>query len=245
MIELWGLGSPNVHKVVIALEELGLPYEFHYVDCPMGENYTPEFTALNPNRKAPVIIDHDGPGGKPLTLWESGAILIYLAEKTGRFMPSDPAARYTTIQWVMFQMASIGPMFGQLAHFRVYAPEEEHGYSRARYATEVRRLYDVVEGRLAASAYIAGPEYSIADIAAWPWMYNTERRCVDARELPNTARWIEAIRERPAVARSKDWLTEVQGANNPTARMRENPDSFDRYLGRGRYSRASAAAMQV
>jgi len=170
MIELWGLGSPNVHKVVIALEELSLAYKFNYIDCPLGENYTPEFGALNPNRKAPVIVDHDGPDGKPITLWESGAILIYLAEKSGGLMRSDPVGRYLTIQWVMFQMASIGPMFGQLAHFRVYALDEAHAYSRARYATEVQRLYDVVDGRLAESSYIAGPEYSIADIAAWPWM---------------------------------------------------------------------------
>jgi GST-like protein len=145
----------------------------------------------------------------------------------------------------MFQMASIGPMFGQLAHFRVYAPDEAHAYSRARYATEVRRLYDVVDGRLAESAYIAGPEYSIADIAAWPWMYNTERRCVDVTEVPKVGRWIDAIRQRPAVARSMEWLADVQGTNNPNDRMQQNPDEFDRYLGRGRYSRASAAAMQV
>jgi GST-like protein len=245
MIEIWGLGSPNVHKVIIALEELGLPYLFHFVDCPLGENYTEGFTALNPNRKAPVMVDHDGPGGAPFTIWESGAILIYLAEKTGKLMSADPVARYTTLQWVMFQMAGIGPMFGQLAHFRVYAPDEAHAYSRARYATEVRRLYDVVDARLAEHEYIAGPEYSIADIAAWPWMHNTERRCVDVAELPHVGRWIEALAVRPAIAKSMEWLAAVQSGGDPTERMRQNPDEFDRYLGRGRFSRASPLAMQV
>src|ERR1700751_3496519 len=126
MIELYGIGSPNVHKVIIALEELELRYDLQHIDCPMGEQYSPEFTALNPNQKVPVIVDPDGPGGEPLTLWESGAILFYLAEKTGRLMTTDRAARYVTLQWLMFQMAGIGPMFGQSAHFRRYAKDEPY-----------------------------------------------------------------------------------------------------------------------
>jgi GST-like protein len=242
MIELYGMGSPNVHKVVIALEELELPYEFHFLDNWRNQQFSPEYTALNPNNKAPVIIDHDGPGSKPFTIWESGAILLYLAEKTGKLMSADPVTRYTTVQWLIFQMAGIGPMFGQLAHFRVYAPDEAYAYSRARYASEVRRLYDVVDRRLAQSSYIAEETYTIADIAAWPWMFNTERRCVDVIELPNVGRWIKAIADRPAVARSMEWLYDMHHIHDGQER---DPDVTDRYLGRGLYSRASAAAMRV
>src|SRR4051812_41471796 len=174
MIDLWGIGSPNVHKVIIALEELGMPYRHHPVNCFMGEQYTPEFTLLNPNQKVPVIRDPDGPGGVPFTIWESGAILMYLAEKARCLLPTDPRERYAAIQWLMFQMAGVGPMFGQLAHFRLYAKEDAHRYSRARYASEVQRLCGVLNARLAESSYLAGPDYSIADIAVWPWIVRTE-----------------------------------------------------------------------
>lgn len=244
MIELYGIGSPNVHKVIIALEELGLAYSLHQVDCPMGEQFTPEFTALNPNQKVPVIVDPDGPGGEPITLWESGAILIYLAEKTGRLLSSDPATRYHMIKWLMFQMASVGPMFGQLAHFRVYAKGEEHGYSRARYATEVRRIYDVVETRLAEAPYLGGDDYSIADIAAWPWMFNTKRRFIDKATVPNVARWIRAVGERPAVERSLKAMESMMGRDLDQFAI-DHPRELDRYLGRGEFSRASPEAMQV
>jgi GST-like protein len=244
MIELYGIGSPNVHKVIVALEELGLAYRLHHVDCPMGEQFTPEFTALNPNHKVPVIIDPDGPAGRPITLWESGAILIYLAEKTGRLLSPDPAARYLAIQWLMFQMGGVGPMFGQLAHFRVYAKGEEHSYSRARYATEVRRLYDVVETRLAETRYLAGDDYSIADIAAWPWMFNARRRFIDKADVPNVARWIKAVGERPAVVRSVEVMAGMAGRDLDQFAV-EHPRELDRYLGRGEFSRASPEAMQV
>ena len=244
MIELYGIGSPNVHKVIIALEELGLGYSLRHVDCPMGEQYAPEFTALNPNQKVPVIIDPDGPGGQPITLWESGAILIYLAEKTGQLLSPDPAKRYQTIKWLMFQMASVGPMFGQLAHFRVYAKGEEHAYSRARYATEVRRIYDVVEGRLAETPYLAGDDYSIADIAAWPWLFNTARRCIDKADVPNVARWIKAVGDRAAVMRSMDVMQSMAGRDLDQFAV-EHPKELDRYLGRGDFSRATPEAMQV
>jgi GST-like protein len=245
MIEIWGLASPNVHKVILALEELALPYGYHHVDCPMGEQYTPEFTALNPNQKVPVIVDPDGPAGKPFTIWESGAILIYLAEKTGQLLSSDPTERYVTLQWLMFQMAGIGPMFGQSAHFRIYAKDEAHHYSRARYATEVVRLHDVVEARLAEVPYIAGGDYSIADIAIWSWIMRTEINRVDLTEFPHVNRWVETIRQRPAAARSIAWLKGLKRDVSLDELQRLYPDKFDRYLGRGRYSRASEAAMRV
>jgi len=245
MIEIWGLGSPNVHKVILALEELALPYTYHHVDCPMGEQYTPEFTALNPNQKAPVIVDPDGPGDKRFTIWESGAILIYLAEKTGKLMSSDPAERYVTLQWLMFQMAGIGPMFGQSAHFRIYAKDRAYDYSRARYATEVVRLHDVVEARLAESPYIAGADYSIADIAAWAWIMRTEINRIDLNEYPHIKRWVDTISERPAGVRSIAWLKGLKRDISLDELQRLYPDKFDRYLGRGRYSRASEAAMAV
>jgi GST-like protein len=244
MIELYAIGSPNVHKVIIALEELGLPYRLNHVDCPMGEQFSPAFTALNPNHKVPVIVDPDGPGGRPITLWESGAILIYLAEKTGRLISHDPATRYITLQWLMFEMGGVGPMFGQLAHFRVYAKGEEHAYSRARYATEVRRLYDVVESRLAQAPYLAGGDYSIADIAAWPWMFNTKRRFVDKADVPHVARWIKAVGDRPAVVRSVEAMASMAGRDLDQFAV-EHPRELDRYLGRGEFSRASPEAMQL
>jgi GST-like protein len=244
MIELYGIGSPNVHKVIIALEELDLRYELQQIDCPMGEQYSPEFTALNPNQKVPVIVDPDGPGGEPITLWESGAILIYLADKSCKLLSTHLATRYQTIKWLMFQMASVGPMFGQLAHFRVYAKGEEHAYSRARYATEVKRIYDVVETRLAEAPYLGGDDYSIADIACWPWMFNTTRRCIDKETVPNVARWIKAVGDRPAVIRSMEVMQSMAGRDLDQFAV-DHPKELDRYLGRGEFSRASPEAMQV
>jgi GST-like protein len=236
MIELWGMQSPNVQKVVMALEELEAPYRFHYVDVFMNENHGAGFTALTPNRKVPVIIDHDAAGGAPIKLWESGAILIYLAEKTGRLLPTDPVGRYTALQWLMFQMASVGPMFGQHSHFRYFAKDDSHAYSRARYATEVKRIYDVVETRLAESRFLAGDDYSIADIACWPWMRTPGPRGADLARIPNVLRWIEEIAQRPASARMLRSM-EGQQSYDFKAFAAAHPDNLDRYLGRGRYSR--------
>jgi GST-like protein len=236
MIELYGMGSPNVYKIIIALEEMELAYRFHFVDVMMGEQYTPEFGALTPNRRVPVIVDAEGPEGRPMTLWESGAILIYLAEKTGLMLPKAPEARYTVLQWLMFQMGGIGPMFGQQSHFRVYAEAHGNHYSRARYGTEVKRLYDVAETRLAQSAYLGGADYSIADAAAWPWMRAADMRSVDLADLPNVARWIKAVGERPAVIRAMATLADRPHRDLP-AFVRDHPDELDRYLGRGKYSR--------
>ena len=238
MIELHGCVSPNVLKVLIALEELSLPYDFRYVNVVLGENQTPEFAKLNPNRRVPVIVDPEGPGGKPLTLWESGAILIYLAEKAGALVPEDPAERYVTLQWLMFQMGGIGPMFGQQVHFRRYATEEVHAYSRARYNTEVLRLYEVVAGRLAEGPYIAGPAYTIADVAAWPWLREPERRGAAQVVIPHVRRWLDEIDARPAVARALQLYNGLMTKIDMDQLAKDDPDQLDRFFGRGRYSRA-------
>ena len=181
MIDLYALTSPNVRKVYLMLEELELPYKEIFVDVWKGDNYKPEFRKLNPNGKIPVIVDHDGPGGKPYTVFESGAILMYLADKTGRFLPKDTAARYEVIQWLMIQLTGVGPMFGQLTHFKKFAPPG-NDYSLSRYQTEVLRLYDVLEARLGGSAWLGGPDYSIADIATFPWTANYKAQGVPLEE---------------------------------------------------------------
>ena len=239
MLRLYGMTSPNVVKVVIALEELGIGYDFTHVDVMNGDQFSDAFGALTPNRKVPVIVDDDGPrmpDGGPFTLWESGAILIYLAEKTGRFLAIDPLVRYSTLQWLMFQMGSIGPMAGQLSHFRIFAPEPEHAYARARYATEVKRIYGVVEARLEAESYLAGADYSIADMAAWPWLQAADRRGIDFAKFPATRRWVDTIAERHAV-RQAQALIDGQDDSAMRQRLAEGGDPLDRYLGRGRYSR--------
>jgi GST-like protein len=236
VITLYGIGSPNVLKVLIALEELDLAYRLETVDVFKGDQYTDAFGALTPNRKVPVIVDDEGPDGAPITLWESGAILIHLAERAGRLIPNEPRQRLITLQWLMFQMAGVGPMFGQLSHFRIYAPEPEHAYARARYATEVKRLYDVVESRLGESAFLGGVDYSIADVATWPWLRGAPARGVDLASLPATQRWVETIAERPAVQRACRAFEPLTGADVPRL-MREEPDAIDRYVLRGRYSR--------
>ena len=172
-LQLYSLPTPNGVKVSIALEELGLPYEPHLVSFQTDDQLTPEFLSLNPNNKIPAIIDPDGPGGAPLPLFESGAILVYLAEKTGRLIPQDPARRYETLQWVMFQMGGIGPMFGQVGFFHKFAGKDyEDKRPRDRYLNESKRLLGVLEQRVTGRAWIMGDEYTIADIAIWPWVNN-------------------------------------------------------------------------
>jgi GSH-dependent disulfide-bond oxidoreductase len=197
MIELHTAGTPNGKKVSIFLEEAGLPYRVTKIDLGGGQ-FAPEFLAISPNNKIPAIVDPDGPGGKPLSLFESGAILIYLAEKTGKFLPSDPAARATTIQWLMWQMAGLGPMMGQNYHFAKSAPEKIP-YAIERYVKETDRLFGVMDKRLASAAYLAG-DYSIADMAAYPWIAG-DWHGVDTAKYPNFRRWREAIAARPAVAK--------------------------------------------
>src|SRR5690349_14635396 len=200
MIEAWTWPTPNGHKLHIMLEELGLEYKVIPVDIWAGDQFKPEFLAISPNNRIPAIVDPDGPGGKELKLFESGAILIYLAEKCGKLIPSDPARRYICLQWLMFQMGGIGPMFGQYNHFASYAPERLE-YAVTRYRNEVQRLHRVLEHRLTEAAYLAGDEYSIADIATFPWIRNPDRRGINLDDYPALKRWHDAIAARPAVQR--------------------------------------------
>jgi GST-like protein len=199
MIDLYTWSTPNGRKVSIMLEETGLSYRVHKIDISKGDQFKPEFVAINPNSKIPAIVDGEGPGGRALPLFESGAILIYLAEKTGEFLPRDPASRYTVLEWLMFQMGGVGPMFGQVHHFLRAAPEPVP-YAIERYGKETRRLYGVLDARLKQAAYLAG-EYSIADIATYPWVARHEWHKVALGDFPNVERWYRGIGARPAVAR--------------------------------------------
>ena len=199
MIELYTWSTPNGRKVSIMLEECGLPYNLHKVDIGKGEQFTPEFVALNPNSKIPALVDPDGPDGKPISLFESGAILVYLAGKTGRFLPNSVRGKYEALQWLMFQMGGIGPMFGQAHHF-LRAAKEQVPYGIERYTKETRRLYGVLDKRLAEAAFLAA-EYSIADIATYPWVARHEWHQVDLADFPNVKRWYDTIARRPGVAR--------------------------------------------
>ena len=204
MIDAYSWPTPNGHKIHIMLEETGLPYKVHGIDIGAGAQFDPAFLKISPNNKIPAIVDSDGPGGKPISIFESGAILIYLAEKTGKFMPKEARARYEVLEWLMFQMGSIGPMFGQANHFRAYAPEKI-AYAIDRYTNEAKRLYGVMDRRLKDHDYVAG-DYSIADIAIFPWMRYGDRRGVDENEFPNVKRWFAAINARPAVQRGLEVL---------------------------------------
>jgi GSH-dependent disulfide-bond oxidoreductase len=210
MLEVWSWPTPNGHKVHIALEELGLPYSVVPINIGKGDQFKPEFLAITPNHRIPAIVDPEGPGGKPLRLFESGAILIYLSEKTGgKLIPADPDGRYTCLQWIMFQMGGIGPMFGQYNHFANYAAEKIP-YAIERYTNEVRRLHRVLNKRLSEAPYLAGNEYSMADICTFPWIRNPDRRGIDLQDYPNVKRWHDAIAARPAVQRGVQVLAENQ-----------------------------------
>ena len=205
ILQLYSFPTPNGVKVSIALEEIGLPYEAHTVK--LNETTTPEFLALNPNNKIPAIIDPDGPGGQPLALWESGAILIYLAQKTGKLMPANPADKAHALQWLMFQMGGVGPMFGQYGYFSVFAGSEiEDPRPRERFQQEGRRLLAVLEKHLADKTYLVGDEYTIADIAIWPWiraakLFYKADKDFGYDDLPNVMRWWNLCMERPASER--------------------------------------------
>jgi GSH-dependent disulfide-bond oxidoreductase len=209
-LQLYSLPTPNGVKISIMLEETGLPYEPHRVSFESREQMSPEFLSLNPNGKIPAIIDPDGPDGRPLPLFESGAILIYLAEKTGRFLPHDPAARYLTLQWLMFQMSGVGPMFGQVGFFNKFTGSTyEDKRPRDRYVAEARRLLRVLDDQLRAQAWLVGDEYTIADIATFPWVrnligYYEAGELVGIRDFPNVLRALQAFLARPAVARGLD-----------------------------------------
>ena len=204
MIDLYTWSSPNGLKVRIMLEETGLDYELHPVNLGEGEHKKPDYLAINPNGKIPAIVDRDGPGGDEVTIFESGAILLYLAEKSGEFLPEDPAGRWLATSWLMFQMAGLGPSLAQAGYYLNRAPEPvPHAVERS--INEAERLYGVVEKRLAEAEFLAGA-YSIADIASYPWMRNHQRFGLDIGDFPNVQRWLQTIGERPAVLRGLEVL---------------------------------------
>ena len=200
MIDLYTWSTSNGRKASIMLEELGADYTVHPIHIGKGDQFTPEYLAINPNGKIPAIIDSDGPDGAPITVFESGAILIYLAEKYGQFLPAAPVPRMEVIQWLMFQMGGIGPIFGQVHHF-LRAAKEKVPYGIERYGTEARRLYGVLDRRLDGRDHLAGDGYSIADIATYPWVVRHEWQQVDLADFPNVKRWFDAVGSRPAVER--------------------------------------------
>ncbi len=237
MIKLYGMGSPNVVKVFIALEELGLPYEVAPVDVFTGEQFGADFLKLNPNAKVPVIVDSDGPDGQPYTCFESGAILLYLAEKTGKLLPAGTAAKYDAIQWLMTQMSTVGPMFGQYVHFVRFAPAG-NDYSKSRYTTQAIRVSEVIEQRLAAHPYLGGVEYGVADIATFPWSRNIPALLGEAAaaKFPATMKWVAAISERPAVKAALAKVDAVRAAT--TAFDKATPENMDKVFGRGKFAAA-------
>ena len=213
MIDLYTWPTPNGHKIHIFLEETGLEYKVIPINIGQGDQFDPEFLKISPNNKMPAMVDPDGPGGEPYSLFESGAMLMYLAEKTGQFMPQETRARYVVIQWLMFQMGTVGPMLGQAHHFRQYAPEPME-YAIERYTNEARRIYNVIDTRLGEVEYLAG-EYSIADMAVFPWVRQYERHGLEPDDVPNFARWLDAIDARPAVQRGLEVLKDARRPNAP------------------------------
>ena len=205
MIEVYSWPTPNGHKVHVMLEECALPYKAVAVDIGKGDQFRSDFLAISPNNKIPAIVDPDGPDGKPISLFESGAILVYLAAKTGRFMPESIRDKYEVLQWLMFQMGSVGPMLGQAHHFRIYAPEKLP-YAIERYTNEAKRLYGVMNKRLARSKYLGGPAYSIADIAVFPWLRSWKNQGIDWDDYPHLKGWFDEIAGRPAVQRGVEVL---------------------------------------
>lgn len=209
MIDVFSWPTPNGHKVHIMLEECGLEYRAFPVDIGAGDQFKPEFLKISPNNKIPAITDPRGPDGKPISLFESGAILVYLAGKTGKFLPPGDRAKYEVLQWLMFQMGTVGPMLGQAHHFRVYAPEKLD-YAVNRYTNEARRIYGVIDRRLSQARYLGGDDYSIADIASFPWLRSWERQGIVLQEYPHLKAWFDKIAERPAVQRGVKVLAEYR-----------------------------------
>jgi len=224
MIDLYTWPTPNGHKIHIMLEECGLPYTVHAVDIGAGDQFKPAFLKISPNNKIPAIVDHDGPDGRPISLFESGAILLYLAGKTGQFLPDDVRGKYTALQWLMFQMGGVGPMQGQANVFFRYAPDKIQ-YAIDRYQNETKRLYGVLEGRLRDNEYLAG-DYSIADVATWPWVSIHAWAGVELEGLPNLARWLELVGKRPAVQKGRAVPTPI----DPNARAEDAKKTGARML---------------
>ena len=216
MIDVYTWPTPNGHKVHIMLEECALPYTVHAINIGAGDQFDPAFLKISPNNKMPAIVDPDGPDGKPISLFESGAILLYLAGKTGRFLPLDVRGKFVALQWLMFQMGGVGPMFGQAHHFRIYAPEKVP-YAIDRYTNEAKRLYGVMDRRLSEVKYFAG-EYSIADMAIFPWTRSYENQGIDLADYPNVRRWFDAVNARPAVKRGVQVLADRRKPIDPKER---------------------------
>jgi GST-like protein len=208
-IEVYSWATPNGHKVHVMLEECGLSYEAIPVNIGAGEQFRPDFLAISPNNKVPAIVDPQGPDGRPISVFESGAILVYLAAKTGRFLPQGDRARFEVLQWLMFQMGGVGPMLGQAHHFRIYAPEKVP-YAIDRYTNEARRLYGVIDKRLAQSEWLGGAEYSIADIATFPWLRSWQNQGIVLEDYPHLKRWFDIIAARPAVQRGVKVLADLR-----------------------------------
>ena len=222
MIDVYTWPTPNGHKVHIMLEEIGLPYTVHPVNIRSGEQFDQAFLAISPNNKIPAIVDHEGPEGKPYQLMESGAILLYLAGKTGKLMPESVKEKYDVLQWLMFQMASVGPMMGQANHFGSNAAPERIEYAINRYRSEVRRLHGVMEHQLSTEKWIAGSSCSIADIAIFPWLRASERNGIDWKEFPHLKAWFDRIADRAAVQRGLNVLSQqVTPSGQYDAKARE------------------------
>jgi GST-like protein len=212
-IQLYSWATPNGHKVHIMLEECGLQlgrdWDVHAIDIGKGDQFKPEFLKISPNNKIPAMVDNAGPGNQAISLFESGAILIYLAEKTGKFMPKNEVDRYKVLEWLMFQMGGVGPMLGQTHHFRIYAPEKIE-YAINRYTNESKRIYGVIEKQLAQNPFIAGKEYSIADIAIFPWLRSWKNQGIEITDYPHLYKWFTQISERPAVMRGVEVLQSLR-----------------------------------
>ena len=237
MIDLYASVSPNVVKIFIALEEMALPYATHVIELMKGANFEPDFVKLSPTAKVPVIVDQDSAAGRPYTVFESGAILIYLAEKSGKFLPSDVIGRNETLQWLMLQMANVGPTFGQSAHFSHFAPQDEVAYARARFRTIVRNMLDLINNRLGQVPYIAGSSYTITDMAFLPWMQSVDFILGDGAlaEYPNIKVWADGLAARPAVVRALETTADLRRRITP--RDQAPPEILDRYFGRGAHNK--------
>jgi len=207
MIDVYSWATPNGHKVHIMLEECGLPYRVHPINIGAGDQFRPEFLKISPNNKIPAIVDSQGPDGQPISLFESGAILLYLAAKTGKLLPKSDRQKYEVLQWLMFQMGGVGPMLGQAHHFRIYAPEKIE-YAINRYTNEAKRLYGVMDKQLATHRYIAGDEYTIADVAIFPWLRSWQNQGIAWADYPHLKKWFDEIAARPAVIRGVQVLAD-------------------------------------
>jgi GST-like protein len=209
VIQVFSWPTPNGHKVHIMLEECGLPYEAIPVNIGTGDQFKPDFLKISPNNKIPALLDPNGPDGKAISLFESGAILLYLAAKTGKFLPPTDRAKFEVMQWLMFQMGGVGPMLGQAHHFRIYAPEKVE-YAINRYTNEAKRLYGVMDKQVSLHGYIAGPDYSIADMAIFPWLRSWQNQGIDWADYPRLKVWFDTIAERPAVQRGVQVLADLR-----------------------------------